>query len=333
MTKRKLPRQMPSWERNRLVGAVDSDPADEEPSFCEACETDQPDDEDIVEGIPAGSDSAAVIEHAEDPLEVTAQQINFDGSAPLPPWPRDEEKSRHDGVDPLDGKKFTELPPRLMLDLLGGKHFYVRFPLPYSIPEMKTITSFVPPEVRADSADCIVFLARKYLVKTTLERPGASKPSPQEELENLRDAVSNLQTAIRSVSVEARRVLHLLPNNLRISIPYGRPQVEIISRLQKPGYFSIDELGAALNAFQTQNEGVLQNIPPNKDRRGAKRALKSSLQADFEKVFLLAHGGRKPKGGFAEFLDACCEPIGVERVDPESERRARIRARAPLKNG
>lgn len=322
---------MPAWERRRLLGAVVNDPTDEEPTVCGVYETDQPDDEDVAEGIPPGSDSAALIEHAPDPLE-TGQEISFDGLAPLPPRPQDDEENCHDELDVFDGKKFAELPPRLMLDLLEGKYFHDRFPLPYSISEMRTIASFVPPESRVESADSVVFLARKYLVKTTLKRPETSKPNPQGELENLREAVSNLQNAIRSVSLEARKTLHFLPEDLRVSGPVRWSRVEIISRIQYPGYFSIDQLGAALNAFQTQNEGVLQNIPPNKDRRGAKRALKSSLLVDFEKVFLLAHGGRKPKGGFAEFLDACCAPIGVERVDPESERRARIRARAPVKN-
>lgn len=331
MTKRKLPRQMPAWERRRLLGASVNDPTDEEPAFCEVSETDQADDEDVGEGKLAGSDSAALIEHAAGPLE-TGQEISFDGSAPLPPRPQEDEESPHDVWDLLDGKKFADLPPRLMLDLLGGKYFYVRFPLPYSILEMRKITSFAPPDTRCELAESIVFLARKYLVKTTLKRPANSKPNPQGELEELREAISNLQTAIRSVSLEARKTLLLLPDSLRTSSHSRRTRVKIMSRLQYPGYFSIDQLGAALNAFQTRNEVVLKNIPPNKDRRGAKRALKSSLLVDFEKVFLLAHGGRKPKGGFAEFLDACCAPIGVERVDPESERRARIRARAPVKN-
>lgn len=108
---------MPAWERRRLLGAVVSDPTDEEPTVCGVYETDQPDDEDVGEGIPAGGDSAALIEHAPDPVE-TGQEISFDGLAPLPPLPprpQDDEENRHDELDLFDGKKFAELPPRLMI--------------------------------------------------------------------------------------------------------------------------------------------------------------------------------------------------------------------------
>lgn len=238
-----------SWERRRLVGAVDSEPA------------------------LAGS----AMRNDEERTSVGAG--------------RDD-----DWFAPFDGLPVEAIPAYAIDRLLRPDSFFERFPWPYDILQMKDIVSSIPLHNRTNVAQDVVYRARLFISAQRARRMLPKKASPQNEIEQLRDATRRLNTAITGLSLKARQYL-----------------------IEKcgPGGFDVGDLGAALHRFKVDNRAALESPPEPKDMRGRPESSAANVRSYFAGIFVAAHDGVKPARGQPKFVELCCAPLGLAILTPE----------------
>jgi hypothetical protein len=165
-------------------------------------------------------------------------------------------------------------------------------PWPYDDAEAKSISSMLPKECRSRALQTVVLTARRYVHVQMLIRPG--RPNPRREIEQLRDALVRLCDAVMQLSPEARAYLQAKLRPVRA--PSEQP-------------FTTDSLRYAIDKFDHENQWALDN-PPSPVRGGpAARNHEAWLVSRLKRAFSIAHGGKRPKRGWPEFLKLCVTPL------------------------
>lgn len=194
------------------------------------------------------------------------------------------------------GRSFRDFIPPGAMAAIGRliDHPTLNWPWPYSHDELAAILSTLPEAQRDASAQKIVYAVRVYLAKTWAGVRGPKgKPSPVEELRNLKTALDKLLGAIQSLSHEADKMLRER------------------KRLHIEGAPDMIRLRYTVDAFLHEHR-LLQGLPePLKiDRRGIKaKTVERELQVALDRIWLAAFGGVKPKRGFPAFEKFVLEPL------------------------
>ncbi|MFG1183270.1 hypothetical protein [Xanthobacter aminoxidans] len=322
MPRAKRPKQIPTWERRRLIGAVDSEPSRRTQSRVK------------IDVVDEGRNEAPQV-NASPKMK---RRTRFEGAVPLPP-PEDGTDEHRDWFAPFDRMAIDTVPAYAIDKLISRESFYERFPWPYSPLDFGCIISNVPKNKRINAAFDIVYLARIFLLKQKTKRHLPAKSDPAGELIRLRAAVRELDAAIAALSTEAHR--HLAPpsaprsqrqeDHFR-SLPQ-EVQVELLEKrecsksiYEKKLHFSTFDLHKSLIKFQIDNNVALDNLPVARELRGRPLDQQADLRAKFDDIFLAAHDG-KMAGGRWEFNSACCKPLKLRHLSHEGIEKAIARAK------
>lgn len=199
-------------------------------------------------------------------------------------------RTRRGSARARQGFKTRPFPARAWDELHNSPA--VHMPWPYSNAEADGIRAVLPDGFRDGAFETVVLAARKYVHAQTLIRPG--KPNPRREIERLRSALVRLCDAVMGLTPEAHEYL------LAKSRPAHRAG-------QQP--FTAMSLRLAIDKFDHENRWALDH-PPRPERGGpAARNHEAWLVWRLQGAFSVAHGGKRPKRGWPEFLKLCIAPL------------------------
>lgn len=318
MPRAKRPKQIPLWERRRLLASMDGEPAGSGLLCPESYGTEK---EEQFEKFPE-----------------SAQALNWDGSAPLPN-PSDARNNPKDWFTPFDEAPIDAVPAYLIDRLIQRESFYDRFPWPYSIIEIGKILENIPNNKRIYVVNDVVYRARIFLLKQKSRHASQNKPDLTGELSRLKAAVRELDAAIDALSSDAYRHLaapsaprsqrqedyfRSLPQEVKDDLLEQRER--IISIYETKPHFSTLDLHKSLIKFQVDNKNSLDNLPIASELRGRPMDQQADLRARFDDVFLAAHDGMMA-GGRWEFNDACSKPLKLRHLSHEGVEKAIARAK------
>lgn len=318
MPRAKRPKQIPLWERRRLLASMDSDLESSGLLFTESHGTEE---EQQFEEFPE-----------------RAQALNRDGSVPLPNR-SDRRNDPRDWFTPFDNAPIESVPAYLIDRLIQPDSFYERFPWPYSLIEIRQILDNIPNNKRIYVSYDVIYLARIFLLKQKSRRVSHRKPDPAGELSRFRAAVRELDAAIDALSSGAHRHFappspprsrrqedhfRSLPEEVKIELLEQRERN--ISIFENKSHFSTHDLHKSLIKFQIDNKIALDDLPVARELRGRPLDQQADLRARFDDIFLAAHDGMMA-GGRWEFNNACSKPLKINHLSHEGVEKAIARAK------
>jgi hypothetical protein len=196
---------------------------------------------------------------------------------------------KRDNQAALKGLKKRGFPARSWAELEARP--LVHLPWPYVEEEANNIRSILPDQSRDRAFEVVVLAARRYVHQQFLVRPG--KPNPNKKISKLRASLAGLDDALKALSPVARAHLQAM---LRPVQPDG----------ERP--FTVDSLQLAIYKFEHENRWGLEKAPPA--IRGPRfRNHEARLFSRIDRIFKVAHGGKRPARGGPEFWKRCSTPL------------------------